>query len=119
MERGVVPPMKEGGLREVPDYSGIAREVLRKLRLGKIPNFREYLVSLNDVQLKHVGSIVSKDLRKVYGETAAYDEWASHLPLSLFDLIGIKTYESKLPYNMQPSYLFWPQSKHPSLLELI
>jgi hypothetical protein len=60
------------------------------------------------------------DLRKVdYGSQPAFDEWWKHFPLSTLDLIGIKTYQSNLPYNLQPSYFYWPGAKHPSILELV
>jgi len=51
-----------------------------------------------------------------YGYNAAFDEWVDHLPLSLIDLFGIKTYDSVLPFNIRPHYLFYGEQSPNEIL---
>lgn len=50
---------------------------------------------------------IAVNTAKYSGDNQAYQEWSDHLPLSLVDLIGIKTYDSILPDNVKPHYVFY------------
>lgn len=49
----------------------------------------------------------------------AFDEWLDHFPLSIIDLFGIKTYQSVLPFNKAPHYLFYNEYSKQDVLNAI
>jgi hypothetical protein len=75
------------------------------------------MAGFNDVDVISVDMYSRPKLSKPHSDHPAFDEWFQHLPLSMADLVGIKTYESHLPNNQKPHYLWYGDMSESEILQ--